>query len=116
MTRSRVGLVGLLVGVVVGARAWRRRPTGTPPAGRAELLAVAWESRSGDRRLAQAQRELEARARRRTGLTVALVAVASLPAVALAVRPDVDPVAGAVTAAALALLAIAGLLVAARTG
>lgn len=113
MTPSRVGLLALVVGVLVGARGRRRGRAAA--ATQAELHLVARGSHRGDRALHVEVAATERRGRRRAALLVALVAVAALPPIALTTRPDVEPLAVALLVGAYALGAVVALLVAARS-
>lgn len=112
MTPSRVGLLALVVGVLVGARGRRRGREAA--ATRAEVSLLARGSATADRALHAEVAATERRGRRRAALLVAFVAIASLPPIALATRTDVEPLAVALLVGAYALGAIVALLVATR--
>lgn len=113
MTRSRFGLLALVLGVLVGAGA--RRSARPQPAAHTDLLALGRESRRTDDVLRTELHAVESRARRRAALTVALIAVAVLPAIAVAVRPDLDAAVAATLVGTYAIIAVTGLLVAVRS-
>lgn len=114
MTRTRFGLLALSAGLLVGARSRRSRPAPAASVDHNDLLVVERGARRFAGRLHAEIAAVEDRGRRRAAMTVALTLVAVLPALAVAVRPDLDPLVGAVLVGAYAVLAVAALLLGAR--
>lgn len=116
MTRGRLALVALLLGVTVGARARTRGAAAAAPSPTLASLQVRSELAGIEGRLTDTVVRLD-RERRRTGaLVLAIAVLIVVPAVLVGARPDVPE---AVVAAVLAvdlLVAAGALLHAARTG
>lgn len=114
MRRLRIAtLTGLLLGLLVNARSWQRAAARTAPRSD-HALAVRHELERAEQRRARAAVHAETRARRRTAMTVALVAVAALPGVAIAASPDLGPEVVGTVVGLYAVIAVAALLVAVR--